>query len=87
MTNALRTLFICNEQFGSNFRRLRPQGCSQTPLARRGGQVVPKYQYFVNVYKGENVNSGMVGGQKSQNLVNEVCERPLIKNTKDKVNS
>ena len=32
---------------------------------------------FVNVHTIENVNAG---GQKSQNLVNVVCERPLILN-------
>ena len=58
MINTLRTLFICHKQFGSNFRRLRPQGRSQTTLTRGGGQVVPKYQSFTNTYQVENVNAG-----------------------------
>ena len=31
---------------------------------------------FVNIHTKENVNAAGVGGQKSQPLVNVVCERP-----------
>ena len=40
-----------------------------------GGQ---KNRLFVNFYTIENVNGGGVGGQKKPNLVNVVCERPLV---------
>ena len=41
-----------------------------------GGQ---KNRLFVNFYTIENVNGGgYIGGQKKTNLVNVVCERPLI---------
>ena len=53
------------------------RGRSKTTLTRRGGQVVPKCQSFVNVYKAENVNAGGQLVKKSQTHVNVVCERPL----------
>ena len=40
-----------------------------------GGQ---KNRPFVNFYTIEYVNGGVVGGQKKPNLVNVVCERPLM---------
>ena len=40
-------------------------------------KVVKQCPLFVNIYTLENVNAGGVGGQKSQNLYNIVCERPL----------
>ena len=57
------------------------RSCSQTTFTRRGRYVGdPKFPLFVNVHTIENVNEGGVGGQKSQNLVNVVCEQPLEKN-------
>ena len=40
-----------------------------------GGQ---KNRLFVKFYTIENVNGGGVGGPKKTNLVNIVCERPLV---------
>ena len=53
------------------------RGRSLTKLTRRGGQLVPKFQLFVNVYTAENVNAGGWLVKKSQNPVKVVCERPL----------
>ena len=39
---------------------------------------------FINVHTIENVNAGGVGGKKSQNHVNVVCERPLSRMIKNK---
>ena len=41
----------------------------------------PKNQLFVNFYTIENVNRGGQVVKKNPNLVNVVCERPLIRNS------
>ena len=52
--------------------------CSQTRFKRRGRWVVQKCPLFVNVHTIANVNAGGYVVKKSQNLVNVVCERPII---------
>ena len=58
------------------------RGRSQTTFTRRGRQVgrqvVQKCPLFVNVHTIENVNTGGQVVKTSLNLVNIVCERPLI---------
>ena len=39
--------------------------------------MVQKCSFFVNIHKVENLKGRGVGGQKSRNLVNVVCEQPL----------
>ena len=55
------------------------RGRSLTTFTRQGRQVVQKCQLFVNGYTIENINAGGQVVKKSQNLVNAVCEGPLMK--------
>ena len=50
------------------------KGAFTNYVDKRRGVGSPKCQLFVNIFKVENVNGG---GQKSQKLVNLVCDRPL----------
>ena len=53
------------------------RGAFTNYVYKKRGAGVEKKRLFVNIYTIENVNRG-VGGQKQPNLVNLVCEHPLI---------